>query len=161
VAENRDAPFLVTSGEQAVKVLGTKFNISSFPEDAFILTTLVEGKVEVFPEKSPERKQILLPSDQSRFDKEEERLSKKKVDPYKFIAWKDGRFVFEDEPLSDIMKTLAKWYDVDVIFDSGNASDYRFTGNLERYGNFSEILKKIEKTNEVEFRIEGRQIIVK
>lgn len=136
-------------------------NISSFPEDAFILTTLVEGKAEVFPEKSPERKQILLPNHQSCFNKEEGKLSQKKVDPYKFIAWKDGRFVFEDEPLSDIMKTLAKWYDVDVIFDLGNASDYRFTGNLERYGNFSEILKKIEKTNEVEFRIEGRQIIVK
>lgn len=161
VAENRDVPFLVTSGGQTVRVLGTKFNLSSFPEDAFILTTLVEGKVEVFPEKSPDSKQILLPDHQSCFNKEEGKISQQKVDPYKFIAWKEGRFVFEDELLSDIMKTLSKWYNVDVFFASEKAADYRFTGNLERYDNFGEILKKIEKTNEVEFMIEDRQIIVK
>jgi ferric-dicitrate binding protein FerR (iron transport regulator) len=161
VAENKNAPFLVATGEQVVKVLGTKFNISSFQEDAFVLTTLVEGKVEVFLEKSPEVKQILLPSDQGRFDKEKGMISKRKVDPYKFIAWKEGRFVFEDELLSDMMKTLSKWYDVDVIFASERALDYRFTGNLRRYDNFREILEKIEKTNEVEFVIENREIIVK
>lgn len=161
VAENRDAPFLVTSGKQAVRVLGTKFNLSSFPEDAFILTTIVEGKVEVFPEQSPDSKQILLPNHQSCFNKEEGKISQQKVDPYKFIAWKEGRFVFENEPLSEIMKTLAKWYNVDVIFASEKARDFRFTGNLRRYENFGEILKKIEKTNEVEFKIEGRQVIVK
>ena len=161
VAENRNAPFLVTSCEQVVKVLGTKFNISSFQEYPFVLTTLVEGKVEVFLEKSPDTKQILLPNDQSRFDKDEERLSKRKVDPYKYIAWKEGRFVFEDELLSDIMKTLSKWYNVDIIFASEQSENFRFTGNLKRYENFGEILKKIAKTNEVEFIIEGRQVIVK
>ncbi|RIH64873.1 FecR family protein [Mariniphaga sediminis] len=161
VTENKDAPFRVTSGEQIVKVLGTKFNISSFPEDAFALTTLVEGKVEVTLDKSPEMKQLLLPRDQCRFEKEEGTFSKKKVDPYQFIAWKEGRFVFENESLSDIMKTLSKWYDVDIFFNSEKASGYRFTGNLRRYDNFREILKKIEKTNEVEFIIKDRQIIVK
>ncbi len=161
VTENKDAPFLVTSGKQVVKVLGTKFNISSFPEDSFVLTTLVKGKIEVFPEKSPDVKQILLPNYQSCFNKEEGKLSQKEVNPYKFIAWKEGRFVFEDEPLSDMMKTLAKWYDVDVIFASEKAGNFRFTGNLRRYDNFREILNKIEKTNEVEFIIEERQVIVK
>ncbi|WP_372934605.1 FecR family protein, partial [Mariniphaga sediminis] len=161
VVENKDVPFLVTSGEQVVKVLGTKFNISSFPEDAFALTTLVEGKVEVSLEKSPEIKQLLLPHDQCRFEKEEGTFSKQKVEPYQFIAWKEGRFVFENESLSDIMKTLSKWYDVDIFFNSEKASGYRFTGNLRRYDNFREILKKIEKTNEVEFIIKDRQIIVK
>lgn len=161
VTENKDAPFRVTSGEQIVKVLGTKFNISSFPEDAFALTTLVEGKVEVSLDKSPEMKQLLLPRDQCRLEKEEGTFSKKKVDPYQFIAWKEGRFVFENESLSDMMKTLSKWYDVDIVFASEKASSYRFTGNLRRYDNFSEILKKIEKTNEVEFIIKDRQIIVK
>lgn len=121
VAESREAPFLVTSGGQAVRVMGTKFNLSSFPEDAFILTTLVEGKIEVFPEKSPDSKQIVLTNHQSCFNKEGGKISQQKVDPYKFISWKEGRFVFEDEPLAGMMKTLAKWYDVDVFFASEKA----------------------------------------
>ncbi len=161
VSKNEKIPFLVTSGEQVVKVLGTKFNISSFQEYPFVVTTLVEGKVEIFMKKSPAVKQILLPDDQGYFYKEEGKFSKKKVDPYTFIAWKEGRFVFEDELLSEIMKTLSKWYDVDIIFDSDEAQNFRFTGNLKRYENIREILKKIEKTNEVKFIIEERQIIIK
>jgi len=161
VAKNTDVPFFVTSGEQVVKVVGTSFNIASTPENAFILTTLVEGKVEVFLEQSPATKQLLLPNSQSRYNKAEKTLSQKRVDPYKYIAWKDGRFVFEDELLSDIMNTLSKWYNVEVVFTSDEARNLRFTGNLKRYDDFSTILRKIEKTNEIKFVITDHQVIVK
>ena len=161
VARNEKVPFVVTSGNQKVKVLGTHFNISSYTENETIFTTLIEGRVEVSLENNPESKLILNPSEQSTTSKSGDLIQKRTVDASLFVAWKDGRFVFQDEKLEDIMNTLAKWYDVQVIFDQEKLKQVRFTGNLERYANISEILGKIERTNEVKFAVNKNVITIK
>lgn len=161
VARNEKVPFIVTSGNQQVKVLGTHFNISSYADNQNIYTTLVEGKVEVSLENNPEARLILNPSEQSTIDKNGSLIQKRKVDVNQFVAWKDGRFVFQDQKLEDIMKTLAKWYDVQVVFNREKLKNVRFTGNLQRYSDFSEILTKIERTNEVRFTIDNNVITIK
>jgi ferric-dicitrate binding protein FerR (iron transport regulator) len=161
VARNEKAPFLVESGEQTVKVLGTEFNISSYKDDPLIYTTLVKGSVEVFLKNMPEINQILAPNEQSLLNKLEAQISKRIVDPYSYVAWKDGRFVFQDQNLGDIMKTLSKWYNVEVTFASDELRDFRFTGDLQRYTDFSEVLRKIGKTNEVKFIIENNKITIR
>jgi ferric-dicitrate binding protein FerR (iron transport regulator) len=108
VARNEKVPFLVESGEQTVKVLGTEFNISSYKDDPLIYTTLVKGSVEVFLKNMPEINQLLAPNEQSTLNKLEAQISKRIVDTYSYVAWKDGRFVFQDLNLGDIMKTLSK-----------------------------------------------------
>jgi len=160
VTRNEKVPFLVESGAQTVRVLGTEFNISSYKENPLISTTLVKGVVEVFINDKPEIRQTLLPNEQSSTNKVERLISKTKVDPYQFVAWKDGRFVFEDQNLDEIMKTLSKWYNVDVVFTRDDLRNIRFTGNLQRYSNFDEVLKKIEKTNEVKFIIVNKHITI-
>jgi transmembrane sensor len=160
VARNEKVPFLVESGTQTVRVLGTEFNISSYKENQFVYTTLVKGSVEVFLKDKPEIRQTLLPNEQSSASRTGTQISKYKVDAYQFTAWKDGRFVFEDQNLVDIMNTLSKWYDVNVVFAREDLRNIRFTGNLPRYANFDEILNKIGKTNEVKFMIENRDIII-
>lgn len=160
VAENEQSPFLVSSGEQVIKVLGTRFNLSSYPESKFIFTTLVEGKVEVFEKNDPGNKCLLAPGQQSVFSKKDLLVSARNVDPATFIAWKDGRFVFDDENLGSIMQTLSRWYDVEVIFVHTGRKSVRFTGNLQRSAHIQEILEKIEKTGEVKFRIDEKTITV-
>lgn len=160
VTRNEKAPFLVESGEQTVKVLGTEFNISSMNENLFIYTTLVRGSVEVYLKSKPNERKMLIPNEQSYTNVTESLISKRKVDPYQFIAWKEGRFVFEDQNLGEIMKTLSKWYNVEVVFAREDLKSIRFTGNLPRYSSFNEILTKIGKTNEVKFKIENRTIII-
>jgi transmembrane sensor len=160
VAENEHSPFFVTSGEQVVKVLGTQFNISSYAESKFIFTTLVQGKVEVSDRNDPRNKCTLTPGRQSVFSKKYLLVSSRKVDTSAFIAWKEGRFVFNDESLGSIMQTLSRWYDVDVFFANTDRENIRFTGNLQRSVNIREILEKIEKTEEVKFRINNRTITV-
>ena len=59
------------------------------------------------------------------------------------------------------MKTLSKWYNVEVIFASEELRNYRFTGDLKRYADFGEVLKKIGKTNEVNFIIEKNKITIR
>lgn len=161
VTRNESAPFIVESGGQVIKVLGTEFNISSYKEDPIIYTTLVKGNVEVFIKNKPEINQLLVPNEQSSLDKVGMQISKQKVDPYLYIAWKEGRFVFEDQNLGEIMKTLSKWYNVDVVFAREDLRNIRFTGNLQRYSDFGEVLKKIGKTNEIEFNIKNNQITIK
>lgn len=161
VARNEKVPFLVESGDQTVKVLGTEFNISSYKENSLISTTLVKGSVEVFIKNKPDKKQTLVPNEQITISKIDGLISKQKVNPYQYIAWKDGRFVFDDQNLCEIMKTLSKWYNVDVVFAREELKNFRFTGNLERYSDFGEVLKKIQKTNEVEFTIENKQITIR
>lgn len=161
VARNEKSPFFVESGQQTVEVFGTEFNISCYKENQFVYTTLVKGSVEVFCSNKPGIRQILAPNEQSRLGKSDEIISKRAVDPYQYIAWKEGRFVFRDQNLEEIMSNLAKWYDVEVVFANEGLKEIKFTGNLKRYEDFEEVLKKIEKTNEVEFRIEGKIITIK
>jgi ferric-dicitrate binding protein FerR (iron transport regulator) len=160
VAKNEKIPFLVESGEQVIKVLGTEFNISSYKENQLIYTTLIKGRIEVFIKNKPDIKQILTPNEQSSVNKSDALISKREVDPYQYTAWKEGRFVFLDQNLGDIMKTLSKWYNVDVVFAKDELRGIRFTGNLERYSDFGKVLSKIGKTNEVKFNIENRLITI-
>jgi len=161
VSRNDNVPFIVSSGDQQVKVLGTQFNISSYPDNQSILTTLVEGSVEVSLEGNPAEKTMLKPSEQSYLSRNESQILKRNVDVAQYVAWKDGRFVFQDQMLEDIMKTLSKWYDVQVVFANENDKNLRFTGNLERYTDFNNILRKIERTNEVKFEITDKLITIK
>jgi ferric-dicitrate binding protein FerR (iron transport regulator) len=160
VAKDGHSPFLIMSGEQVVKVLGTQLNITSYTESKFIFTTLIEGKVEIFEKNNPENKCMLTPGRQSVFSKKDLLVSSRKVDPSKFVAWKDGRFEFDDESLVCIMRTLSRWYDVEVVFANTDRKNTRFTGNLQRSATIQEILGKIEKTEEVKFRINDKTVIV-
>ena len=161
VTRKNDVPFIVSSGNQQIRVLGTQFNISSYPENPVIYTTLVEGSVEVSLEGNPEEKISLKPSEQSLIIKNENYIEKRSVDVNPYIAWKEGRFVFRDQMLGDIMETLSKWYDVQVTFSDEELKNLRFTGNLERHADFSDILAKIERTNEVTFEITNNLITIK
>ncbi len=153
-------PFIVISNDQVVEVLGTSFNISSYAEDSITYTTLVEGSVSVSPKDSPGVLQTLLPNHQSSYKRGEGQITRKIVDVEQFTAWKEGLFYFKDQPLSEIMKTLSRWYNVDIKFDNELASEVKFTGRLKRYEDFEKILTLIEKTHEVKFHIDGRSITI-
>lgn len=154
-------PFRVISGQQVVEVLGTEFNISSYPEDAETITTLVEGKVDVHITGNLAIRQILSPNQQSSLVKSEGRILSRDVDTRSFVAWKDGRFYFKDQTLEDIMKTLSRWYNVEVVFENERVRHIQFTGDVKRHEDFENIVELIEKTQEVKFKIEGGSIVIK
>ena len=144
-------PFKVFTGEQVVEVMGTSFNISSYKEDSLTYTTLIEGKVKVFLKDKPEINQTLLPNFQSYLYKSEQMISVREVDPFPFIAWKQGRFYFKQEPLSEIVHTLSRWYDIDIKIENEKIRNIKFTGNIKRYDNLENILALIKETNEISY----------
>ncbi len=160
VSKNKKIPFRIQSQGQTIEVLGTAFNISSYPDDSLTATTLVEGKVKVFVTARPDIQTSLLPGSQSLLPKGKQEIKQHTVDTRVYTAWKDGKFVFVDQPLKDMMKTLARWYDVEVVFTNEKSKNLSFTGDIERYKDFEKILFLIEKTNEVSFKIKGRRIVI-
>ena len=88
-------------------------------------------------------------------------ITYKNVEVDEFTAWKDGYFSFTKKDLSNMMKTVSRWYDLDVSFENTAAMKIEFTGQVKRYENFEKILVLLEKTNEVDFEIDGNSVIVR
>ncbi|WP_170150685.1 FecR family protein [Marinifilum flexuosum] len=159
VAKDSVHPFVVNANKAQVKVLGTSFNVNAYLDLNEIVTTLVEGKVEV-SDTLFGNKVKLLPNEQYRFNKSNGKTLKQVVDTEIYTAWKDGRFVFENESLEDIMIRLSRWYNVEVSFLNESVKELRFSGDLTRYDNIDQILELIEVTQKVKFTIKDRALWV-
>ncbi|WP_321281028.1 FecR domain-containing protein [Marinifilum fragile] len=160
VSKDKNRPFIVKTQGIDVRVLGTQFNISSYADDKAIQTTLVEGSVAVMDSKNPGTNLILDPGYQAVFSKGDRELENKKVNVDLYTSWKDGKFVFEQSSLYDIMNKVSRWYDVKVFYQNNAAGDINFTGTLKRYESLDRLLGMLEKTNEVKFFFKDNTIIV-
>ena len=155
VAKDKARPFRVVSGNQAIEVLGTHFNVNAYPDDKDIRTTLLEGSVKV-TQTSTNRSQKLTPGQQSVMD---ENIVVAKVNAMQFIGWKNGYFVFSHENIQSIMQKIRRWYDVDVYYE-GAITKEAFTGSISRFEKVTDVLDMLQLTHSVHFRIEGRKITV-
>ncbi len=141
VAHEENRPFRVQSGTQVVTVLGTKFNISNFPQADAITTTLVEGSVQL---ESAKGKQLLRPNEQAVL-RENEAFVVSTVNPQSYIAWTHGYLHFRDEPLSEILQKVARWYDVALSLDT-SLEDRHYTLRFSQQASLQEF---IDVLNEV------------
>jgi transmembrane sensor len=164
VAKNQSLPFKVNvAGKEEVEVLGTHFNINSYPDESTIHTTLLEGKIKVTPvgEGGNQRYKslILSPGQQSQVDQAGLITLNKNPDIERVMAWKNGKFDFgEAMDINSIMKQIARWYDVEVVFQgSANA---QIGGSISRTANVTEVFEMLEMTGAVKFKIEGKKVIV-
>ena len=161
VAPNVSKPFIVTSGVQSIEVLGTSFNLTSYEDDNEIITTLVEGKVTIWRSHGDQGKIVLLPNQQSIMTKRDGEILTRNVDVREAIAWKSGKFYFHNESMSNIMKILSRWYDINVFFDNSRISRLLFSGGFKRYENFEQVKSIIESTEELTFSIKENTVIIK
>jgi len=156
IAPNAHQPFKVKVGETLVDVLGTSFNISAYADESNIKTTLLSGSVRVSKENT---KTVLKPGEQAQMNEAVSLKVLKDVDVDGVIAWKNGWFHFEHADLRAVMRMLARWYDVDVVYE-GAVPDRQFGGDIERKLNLSQVLEILQK-NQVHFGIEGKRITVR
>lgn len=161
VARDVDKPFIVHTDPQnggtgqEVYVLGTKFNINSYADEDEVTTTLVDGAVRV----EAAGKQVLLkPNQQARL--KPAGLSVIDVSAEEALAWKNGYFMFDNEGIESIMRKIARWYDVEVVFEEIDSKQV-FSGTVSKFSNVSTVLNILELTGGVQFEVEERRIIVK
>jgi len=155
VAKNKNKPFIVKSGNQSIEVLGTHFNVHAYNNESVLKTTLLEGSVAV---SYKNQKSILKPGQQSSVSDNFAKIKIKEVDTEAAIAWKNGRFKFDNADLKTVMKQLERWYGIKVEY-RGDVSDVRFNGGTFMNKNLSEVLKVLELSN-IKFKVEGKTIIV-
>jgi transmembrane sensor len=161
VAKDKAHPFLVKTKNQDVTVLGTHFNISSYNDDRLTTTTLVEGSVRVsaFDVAMGRAVAVLKPNQQS-IQTPSGGMQVRDVDVSEALDWKNGDFVFKEEPLAEIMRRVSRWYDVDVVYDKEVDQQQTFGGKVSRKRNISQVIKALQATQALKFRIEGKKVYV-
>jgi ferric-dicitrate binding protein FerR (iron transport regulator) len=155
IAKDVTKPFLVKVKDQTIEVLGTSFNIMAYPEEGSPQTTLLTGMVRV---KAGGSSVKLRPDEQAQINEAGKLKVLKNVPSQEIVSWKDGVFYFGRASFAAVMRQLARWYNVDVIY-KGKVPDMEFGGKIDRSLPLNELLKFLDK-NQIHFRLEGHDLIV-
>ena len=148
-------PFIVQTKGMKIEVLGTTFNISAYANEEY-QTTLVSGSVKVQTENGSNR--ILKPSEQACITPGSNQINVRNVDTAFYTSWIHGKINFKDQRLDDIMKTLARWYDMDVVYENEVTKELRFGCYVNRYNEITPLVKLLEQTGRVTVTVEGKTI---
>lgn len=148
-------PFIVKTSSQQIEVLGTHFNVNAYRNEEVVKTTLVEGKVRVSSIVTKETR-TLNPGEQTQIAKTGHIRLLEDIDVEEVTAWKDGMFYFNNTDLATIMRQLSRWYNVEVDID--NMPQKKFNGALPRDVKLSQVLKMMETTSGLKFKIDERRI---
>lgn len=158
VAPDADKPFIVRVDENmGIRVLGTEFNVSAYPADPDIVTTLAKGSVEIM---MPEHTVKIVPDEQIVFNKEKNTFERVEVDAAVYSSWKDGNFIFENQSLGMIMERLRRWYEMEVFYTNAEVKEYRFTGDLRKYEDFEKVVRMIEEVAGVKIEINDKCVVI-
>ncbi len=156
-------PFVVESAGQKVEVLGTHFNINSYADEGITKTTLLEGSVQVSKlggqASGVERGVVLKPNEQSQLSSSNQ-ISVKAINPNDVIDWKNGEFVFKSESLQSVMRKVARWYDIEVVYAADVPKDIELSGFVSRTLNISGVLDLIARTEKVKIGVTGRKVTI-
>ena len=160
VAPDSKHPFIVVTEEgMEVKVYGTEFNMSTY-QHGVVQTVLVSGKVGIRVNATG-KEVMLAPKQMAEYSEKTGMVRVEEADPYRYIAWKDGEFVFERETIEEIMERLGRWYDVKVFYENESLKQKRFTGVISRYENIEQVLRLIEGPATLRFEVKGNVVTVK
>jgi len=179
VAKNAAKPFHVKTSGQDVEVLGTHFNVNAYKDEETVKTTLLEGKVRVGSRQwavgsgekakdkgqraeSEEQSVVLKPGEQASVSQSTQKFQPipvQTVQTDEVVAWTTGRFIFREQRIESIMKQISRWYNVDVTF-AGKPTQEGFTATIPRNVPVSKVLRYLELTTLVHFKIDGNKITV-
>ncbi len=158
VAKNPDKPFKVVSRKQVVQVLGTHFNVNTYPEESNVKTTLSEGTVRVTSLTDAQSVE-LFPGTQSVLSSKG--IQVRNIDTEAVIAWKNDDFIFREQSLQTTMRQLSRWYDVEIAYADSAPMHLKIGGSVSRKNSLSNVLKAMESTNSIKFEFDGKTILVK
>ncbi|WPV63766.1 FecR family protein [Chitinophaga sp. LS1] len=156
VVHNSRMPFKVQVDKQVVEDIGTEFNINSYNDNGAIAVTVLEGSAKVQVNKNAV---TLTPGQQALTETGNDQIKVQSADTESVLAWKNGLFHFNDASIDLVLKQLARWYDLEVIYE-GSIPKKTIDGEIYRDVKFSEVFM-ILKALQINYRIEGRKVIIK
>lgn len=150
VAKDPSKPFIVSAQEVDMKVLGTQFNVYSYPETGYVQTSLLEGSVSVFFPNKESEGIILKPDQQVTVSN-----GKMKVEPIRLseqFLWRDGIYAFENEPLIDILKKMELYYDVKIVVKDISIFNETYTGKFRQRDSLDDVFRVLQQIRK--FKVE-------
>jgi len=164
VTHNNDIPFIVNTNEIAVKVLGTRFNLSAYSSDRLTETILIEGKVSVSEQSSfkfMKKETILAPYQKASFNKESNQISvSNEPDAELAIAWTEGWFKFSQQNLNGILNKLQRYYNITFEFDQNFSTSDLITGKLDLKESIEQVMQALSDVTDIQYRINGNKIFI-
>ena len=160
VTASKVHPFIVKTKDMDVMVTGTEFNVKAYPDEMNVQTTLLQGVVTVFSGFEKKEKVEIKPNQQVEWCRDSVKMRVREVDPDLFMAWKNGRFIFRQDRLEDIMRTLARWYDVEVVYLNESVKNMLFAGKLDRGEEITPILDVLRATDKLSVDVKGKKIVI-
>lgn len=187
VVHNEAVPMIVHAKTVNILVKGTAFNVRSYPESDNVQTSLIRGSVELTTREHPEQKILLKPNEKITIDVQENKPSansnlpapaavtynrNKKIyqidslkestlaDVIPEVSWIENRLVFDNEPFTDVIDKMGKWYNVDIVLTDAKLENKHFSGVFEKE-NVVEALTALQIINPFHFEITGRTVIIK
>ncbi|MGJ1318508.1 FecR family protein [Sphingobacterium spiritivorum] len=157
IAKDKEHPFIVKTEKQHIEVLGTHFNVSSYQDDEYTRTTLLEGAVKIHTENPSIEDVLLRPGQGACYSANTLQIAN--VDVEESVAWKNGEFSFADEDIYGIMRKIARWYDIEVVYVN-KTNKATFDGKISVNRPLIKTLHLLKSTGKVDFQIKGRRVIV-
>lgn len=161
VAKDKEHPFIVNANQAAIEVLGTKFNVSAYPENASVNSVLVEGSIQMYETENTSNAVLLKPNQMATWQNNSKKITTKSVDPTFYSAWTKGELTFKDTPFSTIIKIIQRTYDVDIINKSSDLAGQNFTGTIKiSESSVENILDLLKRDTPFDYTIEQNKITI-
>ena len=148
-------PFEITSGTSVVKVFGTRFNISAYPDESYVEVVLEEGKVS-YKNQEVSEEFAMLPSERLIF--KDGNISKSVADPVKYKAWTEGKLVFRGDLMGEVARRIERWYNVEVNIADKGLYKYSFRG-IFLDDTLEDVLKYLSMTSPIRYSISPREMM--
>ncbi len=161
VTKDKSHPFIVKTPDVRLKVLGTSFNVSAFNDDKNSYITLETGSLEVANMNNSKDIQLLEPNQQAIIESGTNTpMLVSDVDASIYSSWRNGTIVFKNETLEEMMKNLARWYNIEVFFEKESLKHVRFSTNIDKYNEIEPILELLQLTNKVKIKTDNNYMLI-
>ncbi len=164
VKHDSNRPFVVCAGTEKIKVLGTKFSVHAYPEDRYLETSLIDGKIRFVTSRSidGEREHDMVPGDQITYLIDENKIVSTKINTEITKYWFDGVYEFNDETLGSLASKIDRFYNLTLIFEDNVLREKSFTGTIRMDDNIFTFLEAIKRTSTVplDYNLEGNNIYI-
>ncbi|WP_163407376.1 FecR family protein [Flavobacterium ajazii] len=161
VAKDKEHPFIVNVNEAEIEVLGTKFNVSAYPENPSVNSVLVEGSIQMYETQNTSNSVLLKPNQMATWLNNSKKITTKSVDPSFYSAWTKGELTFKDTPFSTIIKIIQRTYDVEIINKNSDLAKQSFTGSIKiSESSVENILELLKRDTPFDYTIEQNKITI-
>ena len=156
VKKDKSKPFLISASDICIKVLGTAFNCSAYPEDKNIETALVRGLIEITQGKDGQQKLYVKPGEVATYSKTDRTFEKSKANLDKFISWRSGKLIFRDDAMATVLEKLGRWYNVEFQVKDEEILSYEYSATFAEES-LDQVLKILTLSSSIHYRLLPRQ----